>query len=699
MVERVLPAYGLRAPSIRLLEQKKNVTFRIDEAVEDGEPPRRYVMRVCEIGAEGYNEAEIRSELQYLRALSRGTGLRVPDPVNALDGSLVVRGEVDGLPPRFCALFHWVPGRMVNDAPSPQLLERVGAISARIHLFSETFVPPPGFSRPRWDGPRLFGVGGVLATGQGEPLISDRGRELLEEAAQVLREEMAGLGEGSDVFGIIHKDLEPDNTVVDGDEVHAIDFADLGWGYYLYDIAASLLPLREKQGFKAMRDAFLRGYNRVRPLRKEHEALVETFLIGRSIFSVRLMTGKLWDFPPIREYANTAVPQILGGIRQFLAQRSRGEGTVAARPETAATRTTVQFLSLLREKGIKLWAEGEKLRFNAPPGTMTPAVTAELKDRKYQLLSFLRQGHVGRRSSAPTRVVTPEMDRIPLSFAQQRLWFLDRLARAARSTTSPAPCASTGRCGWARWTRASTRSSAATRRCAPPSREADGQPVQGIAPRRRVPLPVVDLRRPPGEARERRGAGGWPPRRRGGRSTWRSGPLLRVSCCASAADDHMLLLTMHHIVADGWSMRGPVPRAAGALRRRSSTARPSPLPALPIQYADFAVWQRGWLQGEVLEQQLAYWREQLAGAPPLLELPTDRPRPPVRSFGAATAAARSCRPRLAEALRGAGAGAGRDAVHDAARRLRGAARPLHAARTTSSSARRSPAATAPRSRG
>ena len=92
------------------------------------------------------------------------------------------------------------------------------------------------------------------------------------------------------------------------------------------------------------------------------------------------------------------------------------------------------------------------------------------------------------------------------------------------------------------------------------------------------------------------------------------------------ADEHVLLLvTMHHIVSDGWSM-GVLIRELAALYA-AYPGRPIRCPPLPIQYADYAVWQRGWLQGEVLEAQAEYWREQLAGAPALLELPTDRPRP------------------------------------------------------------------------
>jgi len=99
--------------------------------------------------------------------------------------------------------------------------------------------------------------------------------------------------------------------------------------------------------------------------------------------------------------------------------------------------------------------------------------------------------------------------------------------------------------------------------------------------------------------------------------------------------EHVVLLTMHHIISDGWSL-GIFLRELATLYEAFSCGKPSPLPELPIQYADFAAWQRRWLQGEVLESQLSYWRQQLDGAPAVLELPTDRARPTVQTFRGAT---------------------------------------------------------------
>ena len=111
----------------------------------------------------------------------------------------------------------------------------------------------------------------------------------------------------------------------------------------------------------------------------------------------------------------------------------------------------------------------------------------------------------------------------------------------------------------------------------------------------------------------------------------RTGPLLRAKLLQLSASEHVLLLTMHHIVSDGWSL-GVLVKEIGTLYQAYARGESSPLPELAVQYADYAVWQREYLQGEVLEQQLSYWREQLAGAAPLLELPTDRPRPQFQTF-------------------------------------------------------------------
>ena len=109
------------------------------------------------------------------------------------------------------------------------------------------------------------------------------------------------------------------------------------------------------------------------------------------------------------------------------------------------------------------------------------------------------------------------------------------------------------------------------------------------------------------------------------------GPLLRFALLRLSEQEHVLLVTLHHSIADGWSM-GLFQRELTTLYTAYSEGRPASLAELPIQYADYALWQRHWLQGELHQELLSYWQQQLAGAPALLELPTDYPRPAIERF-------------------------------------------------------------------
>ena len=138
-------------------------------------------------------------------------------------------------------------------------------------------------------------------------------------------------------------------------------------------------------------------------------------------------------------------------------------------------------------------------------------------------------------------------------------------------------------------------------------------------------------------------------------------------------DDHVLLVTMHHIGSDGWSL-GVFTRELAALYAAFRRGEPDPLPPLPVQYADYAAWQRRWVEGEVLRRQAEYWKRTLAGAPELLELPTDRPRP-ARQDHAGAAPLPGAGRRAHGGAPGAVAAARGHALHDAAGRLGGRAGP------------------------
>jgi amino acid adenylation domain-containing protein len=221
-------------------------------------------------------------------------------------------------------------------------------------------------------------------------------------------------------------------------------------------------------------------------------------------------------------------------------------------------------------------------------------------------------------------------DALPLSFAQERLWLVDRLQPGGSVYNVPAGVRMRGALDRDALERALgeiVRRHESLRTTFP---ERDGAPVQVIAPFTGFTLAVEDLS--PLDAAEREAEVRLRARHDAARAfDLAAGPLFRARLLRLADDDHVLLLCMHHVVTDGWSM-GVLFRELAALYGAYREGAPSPLPVLPIQYADYALWEREHLRGDVLARHMAYWRERMAGAPALLELPTDHPRPPVQSY-------------------------------------------------------------------
>ncbi|MBD0373583.1 MAG: amino acid adenylation domain-containing protein, partial [Pyrinomonadaceae bacterium] len=218
----------------------------------------------------------------------------------------------------------------------------------------------------------------------------------------------------------------------------------------------------------------------------------------------------------------------------------------------------------------------------------------------------------------------------PVSFAQQQLWFLDQLAPGRPVYNLPGAVRFKGRLG----VRALEESlNEIVRRheiLRTNFQVIDGQPAQVVAAEAsHRTLPLIDLRDLPPEKRE---AEAQRLSVKEGRRPFNLAhdALLRSKLLRLAEDEHLLLLNSHHIVSDGWSL-GVFLRELVALYEAFSNGRPSPLPELSIQYGDFAVWQRESLSDDLLKHDLDYWKQQLGGELPLLELPFDHPRPPVQT--------------------------------------------------------------------
>ncbi|MEM9491645.1 MAG: condensation domain-containing protein, partial [Myxococcota bacterium] len=254
-------------------------------------------------------------------------------------------------------------------------------------------------------------------------------------------------------------------------------------------------------------------------------------------------------------------------------------------------------------------------------------------------------------ASAPRAAALPPLtpaergDAIPLSFAQRRLWLLDQLEPASRAAYAiPLAARITGALDVSAL-RAALR--AITRRhevLRTTIAMRDGEPVQVIDDRVRIDLDEIDLSAgqhsadPPADNAAHLSETAYEQAvmstlRQRVRAPFdlRTGPLMRATLIRRAADRHALILVCHHVIFDAWS-RGILLHELGVLYRAHVDGRPSPIAPLTVQYADFAIWQRGWLTGPYRETQLAYWRQALADAPQVLELPADRPRPSLPSY-------------------------------------------------------------------
>jgi len=237
------------------------------------------------------------------------------------------------------------------------------------------------------------------------------------------------------------------------------------------------------------------------------------------------------------------------------------------------------------------------------------------------------------RRVAPSRIESVPRNgagTFPLSFAQQRLWFLSRLQPNLSLYNLPSPLRLQFPINIPALERSLNEIVRRHETLRTTFKLINNEPQQVIAPAQEIPLTVIDLRVYPPAQR------GYEAQRLAAEEAQapfdlERGPLFRSKLLQLDEADYVLLMTMHHIVSDGWSL-GILNRELSTLYAAYSANQPSPLPELPIQYVDFARWQRHWLQGERLKVLLDYWEKQLSGAPTVLKLPTDRPRPAVQSF-------------------------------------------------------------------
>lgn len=320
LARQALQAYTVPVARMTPLKHVYNTTFRI--AAPSGE---QYVLRICHPRRTSVDV--VQSELLWLVALRQEASVNVPEPVPNKHTQYVTVITDPSMPqPCLCALFHWTHGRFRSRTLAPTHLLQVGELTAHLHDHATQWKRPAGFTRRRVDNlnplrqERDDCFDETVAAQAIRAIVAVSTPQAGTVVAAVIEKVWAmlqALGEEPDTFGLIHADLHQWNYLFHNGRAGAIDFDDCGYGHWLYDLAVTLYCLADHPNFAALKEAFLTGYRRSRPLTKEQEAQLGTFI------ALRTLQDLLWliearDQPAFRDRWYTQMLAWLQALREFI---------------------------------------------------------------------------------------------------------------------------------------------------------------------------------------------------------------------------------------------------------------------------------------------------------------------------------------------------------------------------------------------
>lgn len=281
---------------LKLLTISENATFRI----ADAKGGRDLIVRVHR--PDYHTEAEILSELAWIEALRQEGVVATPQPITAMDGSLL-QVFSDGETTRHAVAFEYMPGKE-PDAESDLVrwYGALGEINARLHAHSRGWRRPDQFVRKTWNFDRILGECAYWGDWRAALGLTPEGRDILERTHALLETQTAAYGYGADRFGLVHCDMRAANLLVEGDRLGVIDFDDCGLSWFAYDFAAAISFMEHEPFIPDLMAAWLEGYRRVAPLDAEHEAALPMFIM------LRRMQLTAW----IASHAETPTAQSMG---------------------------------------------------------------------------------------------------------------------------------------------------------------------------------------------------------------------------------------------------------------------------------------------------------------------------------------------------------------------------------------------------
>lgn len=294
LADQALVNYPLRFVRRDLLQYEDNAVYCVTDA-----SGKRFVLRLG--AACGYGFLEQQSEMDLLAYLEREAGqLRIPHPVMNGEGKFVTAlPATDPVEPQFAVLLHWVAGEVLSCPVELVTFTKLGEMTACIHSHAVRFTEAVPCIRPNWDWQRLFGPRSVLGScgaGNDDLGLDTPQRDLLGVISKQICAHFEILASRPGFWGMIHGDLHCGNVLLEQGEVGLIDFDDCGWGFFLYDAAAILDSAyrrlaRDLPEYSRLKDAYLTGYDRVRPLPDESAEHLAIFKVMRDLVTLDFILG------------------------------------------------------------------------------------------------------------------------------------------------------------------------------------------------------------------------------------------------------------------------------------------------------------------------------------------------------------------------------------------------------------------------
>lgn len=276
VAEAALPRWDLAGAALKMINHSENTTYLVSPA-NDARP---IILRVHR---EGYHSLNgIKSELAWMHALQAEAGVQTPQAIRGLDGEEIQVVTHPALPrPRNCVLFHLIDGHEPQQENLIEPFKQLGEVTARTHLHSMSWKRPPYFERLSWDFEHSLGKQPNWGPWEEGPDMNPQRRPLLQRLVDEIERRLKRFGQVPDRYGLIHADFRLANLLIHKGNTRVIDFDDSGIGWFLYDAGTAVSFFEHKPEVPELMEAWKEGYRRVRPLSKEEEDEIWTFILLR----------------------------------------------------------------------------------------------------------------------------------------------------------------------------------------------------------------------------------------------------------------------------------------------------------------------------------------------------------------------------------------------------------------------------------